>query len=168
MGKVRILALMALTVGAIFAQAPRPPLATQYWWRNSVTVKSLDLSDAQTKQLNQIQQSYVSRLMDLQTAVNNADRNLEEVFRQATIDDLKAETARDQYANARDNMTRELTEMSLKMRRVLTAEQWGQLESMQNGRGGGRGGQGRGRRGPPTSGTNTTSNKVGPAISQQK
>ena len=36
------------------------------------------------------------------------------------------------------------------------------------GRVGGRGGQGRGRRGPPTSGANTTSNKVGPAISQQK
>jgi Spy/CpxP family protein refolding chaperone len=167
MRKPPILALVSLTVGAIFAQPPRPPVATQYWWRNAVTVKSLDLSDAQTKQLNQIQQSYVSRLMDLQAAVNNADRNLEEVFRQATIDDLKAETARDQYANARDNMTRQLTDMSLKMRRVLTAEQWQQLESMESGRVGARGGQGRGRRGPPTNGSSTTSNKVGPAISQK-
>jgi Spy/CpxP family protein refolding chaperone len=167
MRKMALLAMASLTGGVIFAQPPRPPIATQYWWRNPVAVKSLDLSDTQTKQLNQIQQSYVSRLKDLQTAVTNADRSLEEVFGQATIDELKAETAVDQYANARDNMTRELTHMSLKMRSVLTAEQWQQLETMQAGRPGGRGGQGRGRRGATVGGSNTTSNKVSPAVSQK-
>ncbi len=167
MRKIPILALALLTVGAIFAQPPRPPVATQYWWRNPVTVKSLNLSDAQTKQLNQIQQAYVSRLMDLQTAVIKADGTLEEVFKQPASDELKADVALDQYANARDSLTRELTRMSLKMRAVLTDEQWQQLESIENGRVGGRGGPGRGRRGPPSSGNGTTSNKVGPAISQK-
>jgi Spy/CpxP family protein refolding chaperone len=168
MRKTSILAVVSLTAGAIFAQPPRPPVATQYWWESPLTVKSLNLSDAQTKQLNQIQQSYVSRLNDLRMGVIKADGNLEEVFKQPAGDELKADAAVDQYANARYYMTRELTRMSLKMRAVLTDEQWQQLESMQNGRAGGRGGQGRGRRGPPANGSGTTSNKVGPAISQQK
>jgi Spy/CpxP family protein refolding chaperone len=167
MRKTPILVLVSLAGGAIFAQSPRPPLATQYWWQSSVTVKSLNLSDAQTKQLNQIQQAYVSRLMDLRSAVTKADDALEEVFKQPSADELKADAAVNQYADARDSMTRELTRMSLKMRAVLTDEQWQQLQSIQAGRGAGRGGQGRGRRGPPTNGSGTTSNKVGPAISQK-
>jgi Spy/CpxP family protein refolding chaperone len=167
MRKTSILALVSLTVGAIFAQPPRPPVATQYWWRSPLTVKSLNLSDAQTNKLNQIQQAYVSRLMDLQTAVTKADSTLEEVFKQPSADELKADVALDQYANARDSLTRELTRMSLKMRAVLTDEQWQQLESIESGRAGARGGQGRGRRGPPSNGSGTTSNKVGPSISQK-
>lgn len=158
-------AAQALMAGALFAQvSPRQSVAAQAWWQSSVTVTSLNLSEAQTKQLNQIKQSYVNRLNGLYADVKKADGNLEDVFNQATLDDLKAEAAVDQYANARENLTRELTLMSLKMRGVLTGDQWQQLENMQNGRGGPRTGRGPGRRGgPPT----TTPNKVGPAISQK-
>ena len=53
--------------GALLAQPQRPPMATQYWWENKLAVNSLNLSEAQTKQLNTIQASNVSRLMDLPT-----------------------------------------------------------------------------------------------------
>jgi Spy/CpxP family protein refolding chaperone len=160
---------VVLMAGAAWAQqTPRASVAAIPWWDNRLAVTSLNLSEAQTKQLNQIQQSYVNRLRDLRAAVLAADRNLEEVFNEPAIDELKAGAAVDQYANARDNMTRELTHMSLAMRNVLTAEQWQQLVSMQNNRGG-RGGRGRGRAAPvgsaPASGS--TANKVAPSISQK-
>jgi Spy/CpxP family protein refolding chaperone len=168
MRKVLISAAGLLMAGALLAQ-PRGPSPTQYaWWNNKVAVNSLDLSEAQTKQLNAIQQAYVNTLMELNAAVNKAEGNLNEIYNQDKIEDLKAGVAVDQYVNARGSLTRVLSEFSLKMRAVLTTEQWQQLVSMQSGRPGGRGGQGRGRRGPPNgSGTGTTSNKVGPSISQK-
>jgi Spy/CpxP family protein refolding chaperone len=167
MRKVLILAALA---GMLFAQPPpHQSVAAQAWWQNSGTVTSLNLSEAQMKSLNQIKQSYVNRLNELYQLAKKADSALEDIFNQPTQDDLKAEAAVDQYANARDNLTRELTHLSLKMRSVLTAEQWQQLENMENGRGGPRPGKGRGPRGPAPAAAPTSSNgKVGPAISQQK
>ncbi len=171
----KILLPLALMAGAALAQIPRGSVAAIPWWDNRMTVTSLNLTEVQTKQLNQIQQAYVGRLRDLRSAVIAADRNLEEVFNEPMVDELKADAAVDQYANARDNLTRELTHMSLAMRTVLTAEQWQQLVSLQNTRAnrGGRGGRGRGRGSsgsglpPGTTGNNSTSNKPGPSISQK-
>src|SRR5580692_3239316 len=100
------LILLALA-GSLFGQPPRPPMAAQYWWENKLAVNSLDLSEAQTKQLSVIQNSYVARLMELRSAVTKAETNLDEVFKQSPSDDLKAEAAIDQYAYARESLTRE-------------------------------------------------------------
>jgi Spy/CpxP family protein refolding chaperone len=150
--------VMALA-GVLLAQPPRPPMATQYWWENKVAVNSLNLSETQTRQLGAIQGSYVSRLMDLRAAVNKAESNLEDVFNQTAPDELKAEAVIDQYANARENLTRTLSKLSLQMRNVLTADQWQELQNRQAARAV----QGRGRRGSSPS----NPNKVGPAISQK-
>ncbi len=166
MRKVLMGALLA--AGVMLAQSPRAAGPTQYPWWNSRIANSLELSDAQTKKLNEIQQAYVGTLKDLNAAVTKAETNLNEIYNQVEIDDLKAGVAVDQYVNARDNLTRVLSQMSLKMRGVLTIEQWQQLENLQNGRAG-RGGRGRGRGGAPSGSgpaSGTTSNKVGPAISQ--
>jgi Spy/CpxP family protein refolding chaperone len=157
---IQKLVIAGVALGSALLAQQRPPMAAQPWWENKVAVTSLNLSEAQAKQLNSVRASYVSRLMDLYAAANKAESNLDEVFNQTPSDELKAETAIDQYANARDNLTRILTKMSLQMRNVLTAEQWQTLQSRQ----GTRAGRGGGRRGGPPS---TTPNKVGPAISQK-
>lgn len=165
LGVSKVLIPAVALAGALLAQ-PRPLMPTQYaWWENRLVVTSLNLSESQTKQLNAIQSSYVGRLMELRAAANKAESNLEDVYNQAPSDDLKADAAIDQYANARDNLTRTLSKMSLQMRNVLTAEQWQELQSRQAGRGGPRQGQGRGRRG--TSPSSSSANKEGPAISQK-
>jgi len=161
-GILKIAIPVVALAGALLAQ--RPPMATQYWWENKVAVTSLDLSEAQTKQLSSIQAAYVSRLMDLRAQVNKAESNLEDVFKQAPSEDLKAESAIDQYANARDNLTRELSRLSLKMRNVLTADQWQELLNRQSGRAP-RPGLGRGRRGSAPTGS--APSKVAPAPSQK-
>jgi Spy/CpxP family protein refolding chaperone len=157
--------------GALLAQPPRPPMVTQNWWDSKIAVNSLNLTDAQTKQLTSIQNAYVSRLMDLRAAANKAESNLADVYNQTSPDELKAEAAIDQYANARDNLTRTLTKMSLQMRNVLTAEQWQELQNRQAGRASLRPGRGGGRRGTsPATGSapaGSTANKAAPAVSQK-
>jgi Spy/CpxP family protein refolding chaperone len=163
-GVLKLLIPVVTLASALFAQPPRPPMGTptQYaWWEYKVVRSSLNLTEAQTKQLNSIQASYVNRLMDMRAAANKAEGNLEEVFNQAPSDDSKAEAAINQYSHALEDLTRTLSTMSLQMRNVLTAEQWQTLQNRQGGRGQGRGP----RRGPPSSGS--TTNKPGPAISQK-
>jgi Spy/CpxP family protein refolding chaperone len=163
------LILLALA-GSLFGQPQRPPMAAQYWWENKLAVNSLNLSEAQTKQLSAIQTSYVARLMELRSAVTKAETNLDEVIRLSPSDDLKAEAAIDQYAYARESLTRELSRLSFKMRNVLTADQWQDLLDRQSGRGGGRGGPGRGRRGSSGNGGpggSGVSKATGSALSQK-
>jgi len=160
-GILKIAILGVALAGALLAQPPRPPMATQYWWENKVAVNSLNLSETQTRQLGSIQGSYVSRLMDLRAAVNKAESNLEDVFNQTSPDELKAEAVIDQYANARENLTRALSKLSLQMRNVLTADQWQELQNLQAARAGARAGQGRGRRG--SSASSSAPSKVAPA-----
>jgi Spy/CpxP family protein refolding chaperone len=164
--EIRKIATAALAAaGALLAQPPRPSVATQDWWANRLVVNNLNLSEAQTKQLNSIQASYLGRLKDLRDSVNKAEVNLEEVFKQSPSDELKAEAAIDQYANARDNLTRALSKLSLQMRNVLTADQWQELLDLQGGRGS-RPGRGISRRGttPPAG---SAPSKVAPATTQK-
>lgn len=161
----KVLCAAVLICGSLLAQRPGPPALTQFdWWTGQVARNSLNLSEAQLKQVNDITQAYYSTLRELRDAVSKAERDLNDIYNQDKIDELKASIAVDQYVNARGNLTRVLSQMSLKMRTVLTTEQWQQLVDIQNGRAV-RGGRGRGRGGVPR-GSGTTSNKVGPSISQ--
>jgi Spy/CpxP family protein refolding chaperone len=163
-GKILVFGLAM--VGTLSAQPPRGPMATQDWWRNKVMLASLNLTEAQTKQLNSIQASYVGRLKELYEAVNKAESNLEEVFNQTTPDEPKAEAVIDQYANAKGDLTRTISRLGLQIRNVLTAEQWQDLQNLQSGRGP-RTGPARGRRGtgPPQAGS--APKALGPSISQK-
>lgn len=167
----RVFFSAVLMCGALLGQPPGPPALTQYdWWTRAVTRNSLNLSDAQLKQVNEISQAYYATLKDLRDSVSKAESNLNEIYNQDKIDELKASVAVDQYVNARTNLTRVLSQMSLKMRTVLTPEQWQQLVDLQNGRAAARGGRGRGRGGAPNGSAPAnggTSNKVSPPISQR-
>jgi len=167
-GIQKILMAAVVLAGALVAQPRRPPetrpIEMQDWWTRPVVVKGLNLSEAQTKQLNAIQASYVDRLMVLKVAMHTAETNLDNMFNQAAPDDWKAEAVIDQYAHAREDLTRTLTKLTLQMRNVLTAEQWQQLQDRDGGRGGPGPGQGRGWKGTSRG---STVNKAGPAASQK-
>jgi Spy/CpxP family protein refolding chaperone len=150
--------LILAIAGGLCAQPSPPPVATTYWWQSKVVVNNLNLSDAQIKQMNETQAAYVGRLMDLRSAVNKAESNFESIFNQDTIDQRKADAAKDQLAAARGDLTRTISELSLKLRYVLTSEQWQQLRDQQAERQAQRPPPGRGRRGSGGSGS-----KVGSA-----
>ena len=101
-------------------------------------------------------------MVDIRKSIESADRDLEAVFNNENpVDHRKAGEAIERLAGARGDMTRALSQMSLKLRTVLTAEQWQELQRRQPGRlgfptGGRRGPGGRPNRAPsgaPTSAT---------------
>jgi Spy/CpxP family protein refolding chaperone len=120
------------------AQTPRQ----RAWWESPITVNKLDLSDAQTKQITATVSEYRERLRELRAAVNRAEAGLESVFNEDPVDQKKANDAIEQIANARSELFRTTSQMDLKLRSVLTAQQWQELRSQQ-----GRGSRPSGRRG---------------------
>ena len=59
-------------------------------------------------------------------------------FNAEPMDERRAEAALENLAQARANLTRAFSQMSLKLRLVLTAEQWKELQKRQPGEGRGR------------------------------
>jgi Spy/CpxP family protein refolding chaperone len=128
------------------AQAPRQSFP---WWESPI-VNKLDLSDVQTKQIAATVSDYRDRLRDLRAAVYRAEAALESVLNEDPVDQKKANDAIEQIANARTELFRTTSQMDLKLRTVLTAQQWRELRSQQ-----GHGSRPAGRRGrvpkqPPT------------------
>ena len=153
------LLIAALTASGVYGQSPRSPFP---WWESPM-VSGLDLSDAQMKQIRATVSEYRDRLRGLRAAVNRADSELAAVFNEDPVDQRKASDAIEQLVNARSELTRALSQMDLKLRTVLTPQQWQELQSQQ--------GRGRpvrrrpGQKGPPAI---TSSTKSGSPQLQSK
>ena len=113
------------------------------WW-NSPLVQNLDLSEAQRKEIRTTIREYRGHLMDLREAVQRADGDLEIALGESTPDQRKANEAIEHLASARAELTRTISQMTLRLRTILTNEQWQELQKRQAER---REQQG-GRRGP--------------------
>jgi Spy/CpxP family protein refolding chaperone len=160
---VLLVGLSVVTHVAVWAQGPRPFRSEweRPWW-DSPVVQDLNLTEAQQNEIHATVKEYRDRVVDIRKAIESADRELEAVFdNESPVDQRKASEAIERLAGARADMTRALSQMSLKLRAVLTAEQWQELQRRQPGRlgfptGGRRGPGGRPNRAPsapPTSAT---------------
>ncbi|MEI9811206.1 MAG: periplasmic heavy metal sensor [Acidobacteriota bacterium] len=142
-------ALLLLVAAAVFAGAqPRPPFSP--WWENPVA-NGLDLTEAQTKRVQDIAKEFNVKAVQLREAVDKAERDLEAVFNADTVDWQKGRQAIEQLVAVRSELTRDLARMTLRMRAVLSIDQWRTLqirEAMNPGPGRGKG-RGRGFRPPP-------------------
>ncbi len=121
--------------GALSAQPLRSPTSFP-WWNNPVANGLNNLTDAQTKQINATKSEYRDALKDLYAQVNAAESNLEEIF----IIRIRSTSAKPIKLSINSPMRaaispRTLSQMSLKLRNVLTAEQWRDLQDRQRGRG---------------------------------
>jgi Spy/CpxP family protein refolding chaperone len=121
---------------AMLAQEGRPgPRQGPAWWEsawwNSPLVQNLDLSEAQRKEIRTTVREYRGHLMDLREAVQRADSDLEIALNDSSIDRRKANEAIEHLASARGELTRTLSQMTLRLRTVLTTEQWQELQRRQ-------------------------------------
>ena len=132
-----------LVTAPVWAQGPSVTASATFPWWNTPIVNSLNLSEAQTKQIHMVVDDHRDRLKDLYAAVNKAESDLKTVFNQDPVDQRKGRQAVDALASARGDLTRELSTMSLELRTVLTAQQWQDLQNQP------RPGRGTRRRGPP-------------------
>jgi Spy/CpxP family protein refolding chaperone len=136
----------------------QPPRGMRPWWDSSVT-RDLNLSDAQTKQIRTTVQEFRGRMFDLREAVNKAEGELQSSFNEDPVDQKKANDAIDRLVAARGDLMRATSQMDLKLRTVLTAQQWQELQNRQRtwpGPGPGR------RRGPGPEGAASAPSKSNP------
>ena len=124
---LRYLVLCLVFVCALPAQMPRG----QYAWWNSPVVQDLKLSDSQRRQIRLTVKDYRVRLLDIRARMEKAESDLESLFNQDPVDTPKANEAIDRLASTRSELTRALSQMSLKLRSLLNAQQWQQLQDYQ-------------------------------------
>ena len=152
-----ILLLAGLSVpAALNAQKQRFP-----WWEGP-RAKSLDLTDAQNAQIRTTVAEYRDKLRDQRAAVNKAEADLEAIFNEESVDQKQANDAINQLAAARSELFKTTSQMDLRLRMVLTVQQWQILQAQQ------RPGRGPGpprRRGP--GGPVSKSPIVGSAVTKQ-
>ena len=94
-------------------------------------MQNLDLNEAQQKEIRTTVREYRGHLMDLREAVQRADSDLQVALDQSPLDQRKANEAIEHLATARGELTRTISQMTLRLRTILTNEQWQELQRRQ-------------------------------------
>jgi Spy/CpxP family protein refolding chaperone len=123
---LRSLALALLLTSTVFAQMPKGFYA---WWAKPV-VKNLNLTQAQKMQIGTTVKQFRVHLIDVRAEVAKAEIDLEDQFNRDPVDQQKANEAIERLIAARTDLTRTLSQMSLKLRVVLTEQQWRELQRL--------------------------------------
>lgn len=116
-----IAALLALPVLA------QPPRNFFPWW-DSPLAKDLNLSEDQNKQIRAVVKEYRTKLIDVRASVEKAEAELEDQFNEDYFDQNRANQAVEKVVAARGDMTRAMSQMGLKLRAVLTPDQYRELQ----------------------------------------
>jgi Spy/CpxP family protein refolding chaperone len=122
--------LGAQPAGRAFGQGGAPmgqSRGPRQWWDGDLS-KNANLSEAQQKQILQFRREFRPRMMEVQQAVNKADAEVAAAFNEEPVDQSKANDAINRLAAARGELTRAVSQFSLKLRTVLTAQQWQEMQ----------------------------------------
>jgi len=130
---LRAIALAVLLAACAAAQMPKGIYA---WWSRPELARDLNLSAAQRQQIRATVQQYRPHLLNVRSEVNRAEQTLADEFNRNPVDPAKAQEAIARLVDARSDLTRTLSELSLKLRLVLTEQQWQELQKRRPGPGG--------------------------------
>ncbi len=119
------LPLLLLVVGAATV-LPAQNRANFPWW-NSPVVRDIGLSPDQNHRIRETVRSYRNRLLDARNNVLKAEGDLEDVMNSPEVDPNAAKPVIERLASARAASSRVFLEMSVRLRSVLTLDQWRQL-----------------------------------------
>ena len=122
------------------------------------TVQDLNLSEAQQKQITSVCKDSFKKIFDLREAVRKSETELQAAFDESPVDQAKSNAAIEHLVAARGELFRGTSQMDLKIRTLLTDEQWQELKKRQHrgGPGGRPGGPDWRRGGPSPKGPPTT------------
>lgn len=124
---LRSLVLALVLSASLLAQMPQ---SLYPWLGNKLVVKQLDLTPPQVRQIRAAVTEAQPHLLEVRAKVLRAEQNLEDQFNNDPVDQGKANQALEQLITARIDLTRSLTELSLKLRVLLTAQQWRELQRL--------------------------------------
>ncbi|MGO8717764.1 MAG: Spy/CpxP family protein refolding chaperone [Acidobacteriaceae bacterium] len=118
------------------------------WWKNSELVKKLGLSDSQVQQIEKAFQDHRMQLIDLRAALEKQEVAMQPLVDAERPDEAKVTAQIDKVAQARAELEKSNAKMLLAIRRILTVEQWKQLQAQSMGPMHGPGSMNRGVAGP--------------------
>jgi Spy/CpxP family protein refolding chaperone len=96
------------------------------WWDRPI-VRDLGLSEGQLSQVRVIVRDSRDHLIQLRAAVRSAEGALADEMSEDKVDANRAEAAIDKVVSARGELMRAVSQMSLKLRQILTYSQWQEL-----------------------------------------
>lgn len=130
-----ILGLLALLAASAAAQQVPNALRTTPQWSGLLrspglpAVQNLDLTTDQRKNIDDIFQQHRLKLIDLEAALQKEELILEPLVNAVPPDDAKVLAQIDRVAQARSELEKANSRMLWQVRRVLTPEQWKQLQA---------------------------------------
>lgn len=112
------------------------PAAAQFpgmfpWW-DSPVAKDLNLSEDQNAKIREVVRQSRTSLIQQRANLEAAEGELADLMDQEQFDDAKASDAMEKVLTARSELSRTVSQMSLKLRRVLTTQQWRELQKRQH------------------------------------
>jgi Spy/CpxP family protein refolding chaperone len=118
------IALMFLMAGTLMAQAP-PGFFN--WW-DSPIANDLNLTEDQKQQIRSIVQEHRDRLIDQRAALQKAEAQFGDLFAEQSPNPARVDQVIEQLVAARSELTRTMSRMTLRLRAVLTPEQFQELQ----------------------------------------
>jgi hypothetical protein len=122
---MRALLVALLAAASLSAQMPKGIYA---WWNRPEIARDLKLSAPQREQIRATVQQFRPHLLNVRAAVNQAEQALAEQFNRSPVEPGKANEAIERLVDARSDLTRTLSQLSLKLRLILTEDQWQELQ----------------------------------------
>ena len=99
------------------------------WWTSPDMAQKLNLTDDQKRRMDDIFQQHRLKLIDLQASLEKEEISLEPLVGADQPDDAKVFAQIDRVALARAELEKANSRMLWQVRRVLTPDQWKQLQS---------------------------------------
>jgi Spy/CpxP family protein refolding chaperone len=116
--------LLLLAPAGLFAQPARSFFP---WWEMGFS-RDLNLSEQQQQQIRDILRQNRTKMIDLRAAQEKAEGEVEDLFEEENPDARHSQEVVERLIQARSEMTRHFTLLSLQMRKVLTKDQWKELQ----------------------------------------
>ena len=118
----RLILLSVIAVAFAMAQAPE----NFPWWERPIA-QNLNLSPEQQKQIQATVREYRDRLIEQRANVQKAEARLQDEMNEDQVNEARANDAIEKLLAARSEIARTFSQMSLKLRVVLTPQQWQNL-----------------------------------------
>jgi protein CpxP len=109
------------------------------WWNEPRAIEKLKLTEVQRKSMDDIYQQHRMTLVDLHATLEKAELAMDPLMQDATPDESKIISQIERIAQARAELEKANARMLLGIRKLLTPEQWKQIQTERQTRHDGRG-----------------------------
>ena len=113
---------------AVLAAVALPAAGQGKWWQSEEYIRELRLTPEQSKKLEEVFQASVPTLKSLKKTLDQAESEFERLLERGDDGSVMDQVERVEAARAELNKSH--TMMMLRMKRVLTTEQWTKFNAM--------------------------------------